>query len=58
MAIQNLSQSYSKGEEGPLLEKSISPLSFDGEPQVLFAVGLILIGFLTIILLERIGKKS
>ncbi|MCK0178073.1 DUF368 domain-containing protein [Flavobacteriaceae bacterium S0862] len=48
----------SKGEEVPLLEKSISPLSFDGEPQVLFAVGLILIGFLTIILLERIGKKS
>ena len=48
----------SKGEEVPLLEKSISPLSFDGEPQVSFAVGLMLIGFLTIILLERIGKKS
>ena len=48
----------SKGEEVPLLEKSISPLSFDGDPQVLFAVGLMLIGFLTIILLERIGKKS
>ena len=48
----------SKGEQVPLLEKSISPSSFDGEPQVLFAVGLMLIGFLTIILLERIGKKS
>ncbi|MCK0110125.1 DUF368 domain-containing protein [Flavobacteriaceae bacterium S0825] len=48
----------SKGEEVPLLEQSISPTSFDGEPQVLFAAGLMLIGFLTIILLERIGKKS
>jgi len=48
----------SKGEQVPLLEKSISPSSFDGEPEVLFAVGLMLIGFLTIILLERIGKKS
>lgn len=48
----------SKGEEVPLLEKSILPSSFDGEPQVLFAVGLMFIGFLTIILLERIGKKS
>ena len=48
----------SKGEQIPLLEKSISPSSFDGEPEVLFAVGLMLIGFLTIILLERIGKKS
>jgi len=48
----------SKGEEVPLLEQSISPSSFEGDPQVLFAVGLMFIGFLTIILLEKIGKKS
>jgi len=47
----------SKGEQVPLLEQSISPSSFDGEPQVIFAVILMFIGFLTIILLEKIGKK-
>ncbi|TJY36297.1 DUF368 domain-containing protein [Pontimicrobium aquaticum] len=48
----------SKGIEVPLLEKSISPSSFEGNPQVIFAIGLMLIGFLTIILLEKIGSKS
>lgn len=47
----------SKGVEVPLLEESISPLSFEGNPQVLFAIGLMLIGFLTIILLEKLGSK-
>jgi len=48
----------SKGEEVPLLEESISPFSFEGQPQVLFAIGLMFIGFLTIILLEKIGQKN
>lgn len=48
----------SKGEEVPLLEQSISPSSFDGDPQVVFAVGLMIVGFLTIILLEKIGSKK
>ncbi len=48
----------SKGEEVPLLEQSISPLSFDGDPKVVFAVGLMIVGFLTIILLEKIGTKK
>lgn len=46
------------GEEVPLLEQSISPSSFDGDSQVLFAIGLMFIGFLTIILLEKIGSKN
>ncbi|WP_347922315.1 DUF368 domain-containing protein [Pontimicrobium sp. SW4] len=48
----------SKGDEVPLLEQSISPFSFEGEPQVIFAIGLMFIGFLTIILLEKIGQKN
>ena len=48
----------SKGDEVPLLEQSISPSSFNGDSQVLFAVGLMFVGFLTIIILEKIGSKN
>lgn len=48
----------SKGEEVPLIEQSISPNSFDGDPQIIFAISLIVIGFLTIIVLEKVGSKS
>lgn len=47
----------SKGDEVPLLEQSILPSSFDGDPKVLFAITLMIIGFLTIIILERLGSK-
>ena len=48
----------SKGEEVPLLEESVSPFTFDGNPQLWWAIGLMLIGFFTIILLEKLGNKS
>lgn len=48
----------SKGEEVPLLEQSISPISFEGDPQVIFAIILMIVGFLTIFLLEKLGSKS
>jgi putative membrane protein len=48
----------SKGEEVPLLEQSILPSSFDGEPQVIYAVFLMIIGFFTIIVLEKLGATS
>lgn len=48
----------SKGEEVPLLEQSISPISFEGDPQVIFAIVLMIVGFLTIFLLEKLGSKS
>jgi len=48
----------SKGEEVPLLEQSISPISFEGDPHVIFAIVLMIVGFLTIILLEKLGSKS
>ena len=48
----------SKGIKVPLVEKSISPISFQGDNQLLFAVILMAIGFLTILILEKIGSKQ
>lgn len=48
----------SKGLQTPLLQKSISPLSFDGENQIVYAVILMIIGFLTIFILEKVGSKK
>ncbi|MFP2995950.1 DUF368 domain-containing protein [Spongiivirga sp. MCCC 1A20706] len=47
----------SKGEIVPLLQKSISPSSFEGEPKILLAIGLMVVGFLTIFILEKIANK-
>lgn len=48
----------SNGEEVPFLEKSISPFSFEGEHQLGFAITLMITGFLTILILEKLGSKS
>ena len=48
----------SKGEEVPLLEQSISPTAFEGDAQITLALVLMVIGFLTIIILEKFGAKS
>ncbi|MDO5981814.1 DUF368 domain-containing protein [Flavivirga spongiicola] len=48
----------SKGIKTPVLQESISPLSFNGESQLLFAIILMVIGFLTIFILEKIGSKK
>jgi putative membrane protein len=48
----------SKGVEIPFLEQSISPFSFNGDNQLTFAIILMIIGFFTIILLEKIGTKT
>jgi len=48
----------SDGETVPLLQKSISPNAFEGDSKILFAIGLMIVGFLTIFILERIAKKS
>ncbi len=42
----------------PLLEKSILPNSFDGDPQLLMAVIVSLIGFALILLLERLSLNK
>ncbi len=48
----------SKGIETPLLQKSISPFSFEGENQIAFAIILMILGFLTIFILEKLGSKK
>ncbi len=48
----------SKGIKTPLLEESISPFSFDGENQITMAVILMILGFLTIFILEKLGTKK
>ena len=48
----------SNGIEVPLNEKSVSPFNFDGDPQFLQAVGLMLFGFLIILFLEKISNKT
>lgn len=47
-----------EGIETPLVEKSISPFNYDGDPQLIFAICLMLVGLLTIFILERIGDKK
>ena len=46
------------GKNVPLLERSILPSNYDGNPQLVYAIGLMVIGFLTIFILEKIGSKK
>ena len=48
----------SAGVDIPLIEKSISPFNYDGNPQLIFAICLMFVGFLTIFILEKIGDKK
>ena len=48
----------SKGVEVPFQDESISPFAFDGDNQLLFAIGLMAIGFFIIILLEKLGNPK
>lgn len=48
----------SKGEKIPLLEKSISPFSFEGDNHIIVAIILMILGFLTIFILEKLGTKK
>ena len=48
----------SHGEMVPLLEKSILPSAFDGDPKLFWVIVVTIIGFLTIFLLERFAKTK
>ncbi len=48
----------STGIKTPLLQESISPMAFNGDNQIILAAVLMLTGFLTIFILERIGSKK
>ena len=45
-------------ERVPLLEESISPFSFNGDNQIGYAVVLMIVGYLTIFILEKLGSKK
>ena len=46
------------GEEVPLLEKSILPTSFDGDPQLMVAILFSILGFAVIFLLEHLASNK
>ena len=46
----------SHGETKPLLEQSISPFSFNGDPKLIMSIVLAIIGFLLIIGMERVAQ--
>jgi len=48
----------SKGVQVPLNEASISPFNFDGNPQLLQAIGMMVIGVLIILILEKISTTN
>jgi putative membrane protein len=48
----------SEGEEVTLLDKSILPNAYDGDNQLLIALVFIIIGFATILILERLGSSK
>jgi putative membrane protein len=48
----------SKGVKIPLNEESISPFNFEGDPQLLQAIGLMVFGVLIILILEKISTKK
>lgn len=48
----------SEGLKVPFKEESIWPTDFNGEPQIAYAIILMIMGFLTILVLERLGSKN
>ncbi len=46
------------GIDIPLLEISVSPFNYDGNPQLVLAICLMLVGFLTILILEKLGNQK
>jgi len=48
----------SKGKEVPFIEESVLPTNYDGEPFVLAVVICMIIGFLSVFLIEKLGSKT
>ncbi len=48
----------SKGEEVPLNQISISPDNFNGDPKLLWAIALAVLGFVVILLLEKLAVEK
>jgi putative membrane protein len=47
-----------KGIEVPLIEKNILPNAYESDSKIILALGLMVIGFLTIYILEKLGKQT
>ncbi len=47
-----------EGEQVPFLENSILPTNFDGDPKVLLAIVFMVVGFLTIFIMERFAASK
>ncbi len=48
----------SEGIKTPVLQESISPFAFQGDNQIIFATTLMVLGFLAIFILEKLGSKK
>ncbi|MFI0429480.1 DUF368 domain-containing protein [Mariniflexile sp. HMF6888] len=48
----------SKGIKSPVLQESVSPFSFQGDSMLVLALILMILGFLTIFILEKIDSKK
>jgi putative membrane protein len=48
----------SHGLQVPVNEQSVSPFTFEGDPQLLYAVILATIGFFSILFLEKMAVKN
>ena len=48
----------SHGEQVPLNQISVLPNNFDGDPKLMWAVVISIVGFSVILLLERIANKK
>ncbi|MCB0663452.1 MAG: DUF368 domain-containing protein [Saprospiraceae bacterium] len=48
----------SKGEQVPFLEQSVLPIDFQGEPYILGCIALMIAGFLTVFLIEKMSDTN
>jgi putative membrane protein len=48
----------SHGVTKPLLEQSVSPFSFKGDPKLMLAIVLLIVGFVLILLMEKLAVKK
>ncbi len=48
----------SEGLQVPFIEKSILPIHFDGDPRIIWVLTFVIIGFLLILILERLATKK
>jgi len=48
----------SEGIKSAVLQESVSPFSFEGNNFLLFSIVLMIVGFLTIFILEKVGNKK